>query len=71
MKSGQIKRAIIRGCLAGVGALITSLITSTVGSDLQLNEVFVAIGAGYVVGQGLFAAEYFSETVNPTLGPNK
>lgn len=69
--TGQTKRAIIRGVLAAIGTLIASLAQATFGSDLTLNEVLVAFGSAYGVGQGLFAAEYFSKSVNPTLGHTK
>ena len=62
------KRVMLRAILVGIGGIITSLIASTAGSDLTLNEVFIAIGSGWTLGMGLATTEYFSKTFNAHVG---
>ena len=65
------KRVFLRAGIVFTGGVLTSLIASTAGSDLTLNEIFVAIGSGFGLASVTGGAEVFSKTVNPNVGPGK
>lgn len=61
-------RYILRCSLIAVAAIISSLVASTVGSGLTLNEVFVALGSGFTAGMSYAGIGAASKNVEPHVG---
>lgn len=63
-------RTLVRATLFASGAAVSSLIASSVGSDLTLNEGLLALGSfigGLTTWYGIGSV---SKNVEPHLGPN-
>jgi hypothetical protein len=66
-KSVQARFAL-RCTLYGIGGLLTSLIASTAGSDLTLNEVFIALGSGFGAAMTYAGVGAAFPQVEPSIG---
>lgn len=65
-KSVQARFAL-RCTLVGLGAVISSLIASTAGSDLTLNECLIAVGSGFSGAMAYAGLGAFSKSVEPNI----
>ena len=62
------QRVGVRATVAGAIALFSSLAASTVGSDLQLGEVFLGLASGFS-GAGVYIGiGAASSNVEPSIG---
>lgn len=60
-------RVFVRAAIAGILAFAASLTASLTGSDLETNEIILAVLSGLTAAALLASAE-FGTPVNPTVG---
>ena len=61
-------RFALRSALVGVGALLSSLASSSVGSDLTMGEVLLALSLGWAGGLSYAGLGAALKSVEPSIG---
>lgn len=61
-------RYVLRSVLVGVGALLSSLAASSMGSDLTTGEILLALSSGWAGGLGYAGLGAVLPAVEPNIG---